>query len=490
MNLCKISAHAVRRYADGLSVVLMLLILSSLNVQAQQPSSSEAAQPAQQTRRASKNEKDSPDDKTAGANGSTVNGSAQTKGEGNRLLNFFRKTTVEGFTDLYFGYNFNRPAGHANALRSFDTRDRRYSLNMASIGFVKEPTADSRIGFRLNLIYGPAADFLNTSEPGGLKFYKNVQRAYLSYLAPVGEGLRLDAGKFGPWAGAEEDAVMPNWNYSRSLLYTLAQPSFHTGVKATYVFKEKVTLLGAIVNGWGNVEENNRGKTYGFALTLNPTAKLSLTQSYTVGPEQPDDTRHRRHLLDTILSYKFDERFSVMGNYDYGLERLDGGSSVRWQGFASYFRYQITKRIAFSPRFEIYYDYDGFTSGTEQKLKEITLTGEYKFSKHLLTRLEYRRDWSNQPVFERADPTDFARTQATVVGGMIWSFSTRDEETDDANEAQKDSPSTSTSQVNVRESQSHQENEKGRLSSQPNLLPALRAVSIKSINVTDALPRR
>lgn len=471
MNLSKVSAHIVGRFVDGFLVVLVLLIFLSLNIQAQQLTPAEAAQPVAQTSDDSK----------------------QTKVEGNRLLNFFRKTTIEGFTDLYFSYNFNRPAGRSNSLRSFDTRDRRYSFNVAQIGFEKKSTVDSRIGFQLDLFYGPATDVLNSSEPGNIRFYKNVHQAYVSYLAPVGAGLQLDAGKFIPWAGAEYDAAKDNWNYSRSLLYTLSQPSFHTGVRATYAFNDKVSLLGAVVNGWSNVEENNRGKTYGLALTLTPVSKLSLTQSYTVGPEEPNDSRHMRHLLDTIFSYDFNDRLSLMGNYDYGLERLADGGNARWQGFASYLRYALTKHIAFSPRFEVYYDYDGFTSDTVQNLKEITLTGEYKFNKHLLTRLEYRRDWSNQPVFERADPTDFARTQATVIGGMIWSFSTRDEKADETVDTEKVSTSASSSHVNIEESQFHQENAKERLSSQSKgsgTQSALRAVSIRSIKITDALPLR
>ncbi|MGB9181611.1 MAG: outer membrane beta-barrel protein, partial [Pyrinomonadaceae bacterium] len=358
MSLSKISAHIIRRAVHGFSVVLILLMLFSLNIQAQQLSPSGAAQPVNQSGNIYGDIQDAQGAIVPTARGESlaVNASKQTKAEGNRLLNFFRKTTVEGFIDLYFSYNFNRPAGRANSLRGFDTRDRRYSFNVAEIGFEKEATADSRIGFRLNLFYGPATDFLGASEPGGLKFYKNVQQAYISYLMPVRGKLQLDAGKFIPWAGAELDAAKDNWNYSRSLLYTLAQPSFHTGVRATYAFNDKVSLLGAIVNGWANVEENNRGKTYVLALTLTPVSKLSLTQSYTVGPEQPDDSRHKRHLLDTILTYNFNDRLSVMGNYDYGLERFADGSKARWQGLASYLRYQITKRIAFSPRFEVYYD--------------------------------------------------------------------------------------------------------------------------------------
>jgi len=41
------------------------------------------------------------------------------------------------------------------------------------------------------------------------------------------------------------------------------------------------------------------------------------------------------------------------------------------------------------------------TYRTGDNLKEGTLTGEYKMIEGLLARLEYRRDWSNQPFFFR-----------------------------------------------------------------------------------------
>jgi len=47
----------------------------------------------------------------------------------------------------------------------------------------------------------------------------------------------------------------------------------------------------------------------------------------------------------------------------------------------------LTKTIAFSPRAEYYYDKDGFITGTAQKLREITLTGEYSGRKGCLREL-------------------------------------------------------------------------------------------------------
>ncbi|MCP9495599.1 MAG: outer membrane beta-barrel protein [Pyrinomonadaceae bacterium MAG19_C2-C3] len=341
----------------------------------------------------------------------------------NGFLDFFRTTDVSGFIDTYYTYNFNRPASRTNPLRYFDTRHNQFAFNLAEIAFERTPDAEnSRFGFRLDLQVGAAADRLNAFEPGGSEVYKNFQQAYGSYLAPIGKGLQFDIGKFITWSGAENDEAINNWNYSRGLLYTFATPAYHSGLRATYAFNDKVSLMGAVVNGWDNVEDNNAGKTFGLALTLTPTSNLSITPNYIGGAEQTDDTRHKRHLFDTIVSYRLSPRLSVMGDYVYGFDRLPDEGRVHWAGAGAYLRYELTKRFFISPRYELYRDYDGFTTGTAQKLQGITVTGEYRLGENLQTRLEYRRDWSDRFVFEKRDMEQASRNQSTLLAGFIWSF--------------------------------------------------------------------
>jgi hypothetical protein len=77
---------------------------------------------------------------------------------------------------------------------------------------------------------------------------------------------------------------------------------------------------------------------------------------------------------------------------------------------------------AFAPRFEYFNDRDGFSTGTAQKVKEITLTSEYKWVEGLLARLEYRRDWSDQPFFDRGAGTAVSKNQDTITLGVIAFF--------------------------------------------------------------------
>src|SRR5437660_1919909 len=219
------------------------------------------------------------------------------------VLDFFRTVEISGFVDGYYGYNFNKPFNRRNQLRNFDFKNNEFALNLAELVVERKASEDSRFGFRLDLDFGPATDWVHSAEPGGGDVYKHVQQAYRSFLAPVGKGLQIDVGKFVTGNGAEVIETKDTWNYSRDLLFSWGIPYYHAGVRAKYSFNSRVSLMGAVVNGWNNVEENNSGKTFGLSLTWVPTPKLSIIQNFTTGPEQTNDRHHFRHLLDTVVTY-------------------------------------------------------------------------------------------------------------------------------------------------------------------------------------------
>jgi hypothetical protein len=339
------------------------------------------------------------------------------------VLAFFKNTEVSGFVDTYYSYNFNTPATRkAGPERTFDVQHNSFSLNLAELSFVKTPTADSRGGFRFDLDYGPTQGIVNAAEPGGTQTFQNIGQAYLSYLAPAGGGLQFDIGKFVTPAGNEVIKTKDNWNYSRSLLFTLAIPFYHTGVRATYTVNDKVTLAGYLVNGWNNVVDNNTGKTVAVQATFKPVAALTIAETYIGGPEQTNNNSDWRQLSDTVVTYTVTPQVSLAGNYDYGQDK-ESGATVKWQGFAGNLRYQPTAWFALSPRAEYYNDRDGFTSGMAQKMKEFTLTAELKHKDGVVTRLEYRRDFSDIPFFVMNARNSMHQNTFTV--GLIYAFSTK-----------------------------------------------------------------
>ena len=84
-------------------------------------------------------------------------------------------------------------------------------------------------------------------------------------------------------------------------------------------------------------------------------------------------------------------------------------------------RVQTTEHTALALRYENYNDRQGFITGQAQKLNSFTLTGEYKWAQGLLSRVEYRRDWSNQAYFERGNQ-GLSKNQDTLTLGFVAFF--------------------------------------------------------------------
>lgn len=364
---------------------------------------------------------------SAVASAPAANGTAAAEKPG-ALQSLLGNTTLSGFVDGYYGFNFNHPQNRTSSFRAFDGPANQFSLNMVELMAEKTPdAANSRLGYRVALGFGNAMNVVNSTDAAGLGFAQYLKEAYFSYLAPVGQnGLQLDFGKFVTPHGAEVIETKDNWNYSRGLLFAYAIPYFHFGLRSKYTFNSKYALSAFVVNGWNNLVDNNTGKTYGVTFNWNPTKKFSLAQGYMAGPEQTGINGDWRQLSDTVVTIAPTDKLSFILNYDYGRgDRMAGlANPVYWTGLAGYVRYAFSGRGAFAVRYEWLDDPQGFTTGAAQQLKEFTGTFERRVAQHLLTRLEYRHDYSNQPTLvEGARPVG---TQDTVAAGLVYMFDSRE----------------------------------------------------------------
>jgi hypothetical protein len=348
------------------------------------------------------------------------------------LAGLLGPTSLSGFVDLYYSQNFNNPASQTNGLRFFDQSTQMFGLNMVELVVDKTPEAtNSRTGYHVALGFGQAMNAVNATEHGGLGFDQYLKEAYFSYLAPVGKGLQVDIGKFVTPAGAEVIETKDNWNYSRGLLFSYAIPYYHFGMRAKYAFNDKYALTGFFINGWNNVVDNNTGKTYGVSFAWNPNKKFGITENYMAGPETNNLNNDWRQLSDTVITYSPTSKLSFIVNGDYGRgDRITDpvtaivSPPVFWTGVAGYVHYAFSGTSAISTRYEYYDDPNGFTTGTVQHLNEFTATAERLVSHHIISRIEFRHDVSNQPVFFKGTAPVLA--QNTLAAGMVFTFDSRE----------------------------------------------------------------
>jgi putative OmpL-like beta-barrel porin-2 len=337
---------------------------------------------------------------------------------------------VSGFVDFYYEYNFNRPPAYKtdpfgarirndieNKLRNFDFKHNELALNLAEVVLQRAPAP---VGFKLKFAYGKATDWIHLSEPGGSEVYQHILEAYLT--APLrfwGKKDTLDVGKFVTPNGAEVIETKDNWNYTRSFLFAWAIPYYHTGLRYTHPFSDRSGLALFLTNGWNDTEDNNNSLSYGASYNHKFGSGVMFKQNWTGGPELRDDSKHWRHLFDTVVTYTPSAKMAYKLNIDYAREARPGGD-VSWGGVAGYARRAIGRRQAVALRAEWFEDGDGATTGTPQSLKEVTLTYEWKHGGGLLTRVEGRYDWSNRAVFDKHDGT--SKQQPTLLVGVVYSF--------------------------------------------------------------------
>jgi hypothetical protein len=181
------------------------------------------------------------------------------------------------------------------------------------------------------------------------------------------------------------------------------------------------------VNGWNNTIDNNSGKTIGLTFGWNPTKKLSVTQCWMGGPEQPNDNHSKRQMFDTVVNVSATKRLTLGWNFDYG--RGDRVATVVdpvwWTGVASYAKYALNNKYSIATRYEYYNDHYGFTTGTAGHIQEVTGTFEHPMATHILTRLEFRHDMANNPVFTKGASTP-VNQQTTMTAGLVFLFDSRE----------------------------------------------------------------
>lgn len=319
--------------------------------------------------------------------------------------------------DVYGDINFNHPASGYNQLYNFDEKANQAHLSFAKVALEK---ASGVFGFRVDAGVGRTVDLVGAADdaPQGFKY---LEQMYVEFRPPKAHGLQIDFGKFVTSAGAEVIESNVNWNYSRSLLFALAIPYYHFGARATLPVSKTFTAGVQVVNGWNSLGTNNSFETVG--LVGNFTwKKLTWANDYYTGPQQEGPVRAYRHLYDTTVVLLPSGKGNVYFNFDYGSDKQPGAQRQNWSGVAVAGRYQLTNRLAVAPRVELFNDSDGFATGTRQSVKEFTLTGEAKLREGLIARLEYRRDSSDKPYYDRGAGVMVAKNQSTIALGVIAFF--------------------------------------------------------------------
>lgn len=382
---------------------------------------------------------------------------------------------ASGFLDVAYTHNFNNPNTNLNQLHIFDTDANSFSTHMVQLMLERpadgEGTGIDRLGFRARLNFGLDARVTRARTnfaPGTSNNELDFQEVYGEYIVPVGNGLKVQAGKINTLIGYEVINSFENANFSRSFMFGLGQAFTTTGIRLTYTFNPIVTASVGLVNGWDNVDDNNKGKTFEWLVALTPHEKVGVSFYGSYGPEQSNcqggsatctpfttgnDPRAKRTVVGSIITLKPTDKDTVILEPYYANEAnastVSQSRNARWNGIAGYLIHDFDEKWSARFRGEIFEDAGGArtctggisfaggantcasgssavgvttagTGGIPQTLWENTYTLQYKPFPSLITRAEFRYDHSNKNVFLYGSRP--ANNQETLSFQVIYLF--------------------------------------------------------------------
>ena len=354
--------------------------------------------------------------------------------------------TANGFASLSYGYNTNQPYDRLNQFRVFDFNDNQPQLDMAQIVIQRAIEKPNQFGFRVNMIAGSgvpevtAAYGMFRNMDTNIAHHFDIPELYVSYIAPLGKGLRIDAGKMASHLGSEIIGGYDGYNdeFSRGFIFGFGVPFTYTGVKATYAFNSKVTGMVVVVNGWDEFQRYNHGYSWGSQITVTPTRTTTLYFNFIHGPERAKDDHDQRSVGEIVGSWKTTSRLNLGFDAVYGHEQngVAPGYDAIWKGLAGYVKYGFTPKFSLAFRGEVFNDGGGTRTGVNQTLEGYTFTPEYDMAAKLsdlaswlkkldgkfVVRGDIRLDHSNKNVFLTDNPQVLVPHQFTVAINLIYLF--------------------------------------------------------------------
>ena len=314
---------------------------------------------------------------------------------------FFDTINVGGFISASYFYNFNNPdggsLGGSNApVDLLHPDSNSFSLDQVWLTMSRDASAEQRAGFKAEFVYGKTASILsgnNLDGNAGNDF--DLYQGYVTYLAPLGEGVTVQAGKFATLIGAEVASSRDNWNITRGNLYNYFQPINHTGVLAS-------TPLGPVTATFGFVDEtrafpatnvdknNNKALLFGLS-AAGETVSGSFAGTWGRAPSGAGE-HDKEVILDFIGRWTPSDKVSSYVNFNYLSVENGADAFLEYNAFgiSSAARFALTDSTGVAGRIE--YLKTNPDAGSDFGIFGLTGTVDHALGGGLTVRGEVRYD--------------------------------------------------------------------------------------------------
>jgi hypothetical protein len=326
---------------------------------------------------------------------------------------FSKELSFGAFIDSYYAYDFNRPSDRERPFTTQPTRHNEFNINLAYLESVLERET----------LRGRLALQMGTSVTRNTIAERNRDLQYIQEVIVgkrLGENTWIDMGIFLSHIGLESWISKNNWVYSRAL-FSDNVPYYASGVRIQH---ENIQFI--IMNGWGNMTENNEGKALGFQYKKKLSQKMSFTYNNFFGDEEVVSDRSRfRGYHNFVFEYLASSRWQYQGAIDFGHQSQQLNDGVDgWVTGAVIIRRILNPEQSLAMRAEYYADpheANVVTNTSEGfQVTALSLNFDQKLEEKAMWRNEIRGFYSEDKIYPR-EAKSLGRLNGFIVTSLsLW----------------------------------------------------------------------
>lgn len=280
-----------------------------------------------------------------------------------------------GFIESYYQLESVDPdEGQGNAIftKIYEREENSFTLDKIELWAAKESTEESPAGFYFSAWFGEIAGRLSPDAPRADDDDFTIYQAYASWKIPIGKGLDVKFGRYVTWLGYEVEESHYNANWSRSLLFTFAEPGVHNGLILSYPVLDNLSVSVYVNNGFGTVAgmfvDNNEAKSFGYQIAYDFTAPIFGDSTLVIngihGAELAANNHDKRHTWDIWYEFTIADRITSGTDFGFGTEqgahyRNTTNKNSKWWGISQVFKTDLTDWLELGVRGEYFWDKDG-----------------------------------------------------------------------------------------------------------------------------------
>lgn len=315
-----------------------------------------------------------------------------------------KNLNLSGYLEMYVAVDDDDNNKHQRPNYLYNnTRTGELALNL---GLLKATWSNATMRGNMALMAGTYAQRNLATEA---EIFQHVYEANVGLKISKKRNWWLDMGILNSHIGLESALGKDNPTLTRSLAAENS-PYYETGFRASYTSpNSKFYFAGFLLNGWQRIYklDGDYLPAIGVQTTWKPNKKWIINYSNYLGDESVESDFGPRFFNNLFVTYAPNEKLTLHGAYDFGMQPDFSDDDWPMQQWASWFaiaKWNMNKKCSAAARVEKYndpnevivtnyYD-DGFVA------YGFSFNVDYKINEHALFRIEGRRFQTENDAFE------------------------------------------------------------------------------------------